>query len=416
MNWSLAAAHGPAENGSVNAYTASVLMRLAAAVAFIFFTACSLHSGQSRERAEIRGVWIATVNNIDWPSRRDLTAEQQQAELIALFDRAASLGLNAAFLQVRPAADAIYDSPASPWSEYLTGTMGNAPQPAYDPLAFAVDEAHRRGLQLHAWFNPFRARHSTATSSIATTHIAARRPELVREYGKQLWLDPGDPEARREVIDAVCDAVRRYGIDGVHMDDYFYPYPENDAAGKEIPFPDDATWQRYRAGGGRLSRGDWRRDNINTFVRELYTRVKAIRPGVVVGMSPFGIWRPGHPAQIKGFDAYDKLYADARLWLRRGWVDYVAPQLYWPIDRREQSFPVLLQWWLRQDWRRRGVVVGISVNRVASGRPNSVPADEIRRQLALLRKTRARGFILFSARTLMEDRGGVNGAITAGLK
>jgi uncharacterized lipoprotein YddW (UPF0748 family) len=353
---------------------------------------------------EIRGVWIATVNNIDWPSRRDLPAAEQQAELVRIFDRARSLGLNAVFLQVRPAADAIYPAKDSPWTEYVK-------EDAYDPLAFAIAEAHARGLQLHAWFNPFRARHATAVSPLAASHIAARRPELVRTYGAQLWLDPGEADAQRELIAAVCDVVRRYDVDGVHMDDYFYPYPEND-----LDFPDDVTWRRYRAGGGRLSRDDWRRENINRMVRTLYASVKAIRRDVVVGISPFGIWRPGHPEQIRGFDAYAKLYADSRLWLRRGWVDYLAPQLYWPIDKREQSFTALLRWWLGQDWRGRGIVPGMSVSRVANGQANAIPAEEIARQIRAARAAGARGFILFSARALMENRGGVADAVAGELR
>lgn len=364
-------------------------------------------AGSLRER-EIRGVWVATVDNIDWPSRRDLTTEQQKAELIRIFDRARSVGLNAVFLQVRPAADAIYPASGSPWSEYLTGTAGKPPDEPYDPLAFAITAAHERGLQLHAWFNPFRARHASAKSPPAPAHVAARRPDLVRTYGAQLWLDPGEADAQREVIAAICDVVRRYDVDGVHMDDYFYPYPEG-----QVPFPDDATWVRYREQGGRLGRDDWRRDNINRFVRTLYASVRAIRRDVAVGISPFGIWRPRHPRQIQGFDAYAKLYADSRLWLRRGWVDYLAPQLYWPIDRREQSFTALLRWWLAQDWRRRGVVPGISVSRVANGRPNAMTAEEITRQIEFARRARARGFILFSARALMDNRGGVGDAIAA---
>ena len=356
----------------------------------------------------MRGVWVATVNNIDWPSRRDLTPEQQQDELRLLFDRAVSLDLNTIFLQVRPASDAMYASSNAPWSEYLTGTMGSAPEPAYDPLAFAIAEAHRRGLQLHAWFNPFRARAASGTSPLATSHIAVRRPDLVVTYGNQLWLDPGHEDSRREIIAAICDVVRRYDVDGVHMDDYFYPYPIRAAGGGKLEFPDDASWQNYQARGGTLKRDDWRRDNINTLVRELYANVKAIREDVVVGISPFGIWRPRHPPQIRGLDAYADIYADSRLWLRRGWVDYLAPQLYWPIDRREQSFSALLEWWLMQDRHQRGIVAGISVSRVASGRANAVTADEIARQIAEVRRAQARGFILFSARALMENRGGVN--------
>lgn len=391
-------------------------IRIARLAMLFVLSGCALQPHLAAPGPELRGVWIATVDNIDWPSRSDLPVERQKAELVRIFDRAASLGLNAVFLQVRPAADAIYPAADSPWSEYLTGAMGRPPDPPWDPLAFAVTEAHARGLQLHAWFNPFRARHPSAKSPPAGPHVALRRPDLVREYGKHLWLDPGDPAAHREVLAAVLDVVLRYDVDGVHMDDYFYPYPERGAGGAEIAFPDDSTWRRYRANGGRLRRADWRRKNINDFVRTLYTSVKAIRKDVQVGISPFGIWRPHHPRQIRGFDAYDKLYADARLWLRRGWLDYLAPQLYWPIDRREQSFPALLRWWMAQDRRRRGVVAGVSVSRVASGRSsNAVTADEIARQIAVARRAGARGFILFSANALMENRGGVNDAIVRAL-
>jgi len=381
----------------------AVIQRLAAA-AFVLLSCCC--AARPAQRPELRGVWIATVDNIDWPSRRDLSSEEQKAELIRIYDRAASLGLNAVFLQVRPAADAIYPAPDSPWSEYLTGAMGKPPQPLYDPLAFAIEEAHKRGLELHAWFNPFRARHASAQSPVAGPHLALRRPELVRTYGKQLWLDPGEADAQREVLATILDVVARYDVDGVHVDDYFYPYPEDGLA-----FPDDVSWRRYRADGGRMKRDDWRRSNINRFVRTMHSSVKNIRADVLVGVSPFGIWRPRHPRQIRGFDAYDQLYADSRLWLRRGWVDYLAPQLYWPIDRREQSFPALLRWWLAQDRRGRGIVPGLAVYRVESGRPNAIPASEIERQIRMARRMGARGFILFSARVLMEDRGGVNAAI-----
>lgn len=390
-------------------------IRIARLAMLLLLSGCALQPHLAATRPELRGVWIATVDNIDWPSRPDLPVERQKAELVRIFDRAASLGLNAVFLQVRPSADAIYPAADSPWSEYLTGAMGRPPDPPWDPLAFAVAEAHARGLELHAWFNPFRARHPSAKSPPAASHVALRRPDLVREYGKHLWLDPGDPAAHREVLAAVLDVVLRYDVDGVHMDDYFYPYPERATGGAEIAFPDDATWRRYRANGGRLRRDDWRRKNINDFVRTMYTSVKAIRKDVQVGISPFGIWRPRHPRQIRGFDAYDKLYADARLWLRRGWLDYLAPQLYWPIDRREQSFPALLRWWMAQDRRSRGVVAGMSVSRVASGRSNAITADEIARQIAMTRRAGARGFILFSAKALMENRGDVNDAIVRAL-
>jgi uncharacterized lipoprotein YddW (UPF0748 family) len=375
-------------------------MKLRLAVLFCCFLSCTAMPPRVERTRELRGVWVATVANLDWPSRRDLTPDEQRRELTAMFDRFAELGLNAVFLQVRPAADAIYPSALEPWSEFLTGTIGR--DPGWDPLAFAVQEAHARGLELHAWFNPFRARHSSQTSPIPTG------PHLV-PYGQFVWLDPGDENVRRNTIAVVVDVVKRYDVDGVHMDDYFYPYP---VAG--IEFDDDRT---YRESGSGLSRADWRRRNVNHFIRDLHRAVKDVRPGVEVGISPFGIWRPGHPPQIEGFDAYDGIYADARLWLQRGWVDYLAPQLYWPIAKREQSFPVLLRWWVEQDRHRRGIVAGMSVNRVASGRPNSVPPEEIARQLALVRAQKgASGFILFSARTLMEDRAGIAGVVREGLR
>jgi uncharacterized lipoprotein YddW (UPF0748 family) len=356
---------------------------------------------------ELRAVWVATVSNIDWPSRPGLPAQQQQAELRAILDRAAELNLNAVILQVRPAADALYASPHEPWSEYLTGEMGRAPVPFYDPLAFAVEEAHQRGLELHAWFNPYRARHPSAKSEIAPTHISRIRPELVGEYGKHLWMDPGEEDVQRQTIGVVLDVVRRYDIDGVHIDDYFYPYRERDTLGNEIPFPDDRSWQRYVTRGGQKSRSDWRRNNVDILVWNLYQAIRAEKPHVKFGISPFGIWRPGHPEQIQGFDAYEQIYADARRWLREGWVDYFTPQLYWPIAQTDQSYPVLLRWWVEQNTWGRHLWPGNFTNRVADGERNW-PASEIMEQIALTRADPgAAGNIHFSARSLMQNRGGV---------
>jgi uncharacterized lipoprotein YddW (UPF0748 family) len=354
----------------------------------VLLAACISFNPRPHRAQELRGLWVATVNNGDWPSRRDLTTEQQKRELIAILDRATALHLNAIFLQVRPMADAFYASPIEPWSEFLTGTRGKAPDPFYDPLDFAVQQAHARGLELHAWFNPFRGNLDT--------------PLRAYNYGRFVWMDPGDPDVQHRALDVITDVVRRYNVDGIHLDDYFYPYPEKDTG----DFPDDPTWRKYR---GPMSREEWRRENINRFVHDLYRSVKAIRPNVEVGISPFGIWRPRHPWRVRGFDAYAKIYADSRLWLREGWIDYLAPQLYWPIGKREQSFPALLRWWSRQDRLGRGIVAGISINRVASGRPNSIPPEEIGNQIALVHRERqAVGFILFSARTIMENRAGVD--------
>lgn len=312
---------------------------------------------------EFRGAWVATVGNIDWPSRSDLTVPEQKAELLAILNRAAQLKLNAIIFQVRPACDALYASRIEPWSEYLTATMGKAPQPLYDPLAFAIEEAHKRGLELHAWFNPYRARHPNARSAISANHVSKTKPHLVRQYGGYLWLDPGEKEVQDYSLSVVMDVVNRYDVDGVHFDDYFYPYPERLPGGKDRDFPDEASWKKTGA-GGKLSREDWRRDNVNTFVRRVHESIKQTKPQVKFGISPFGIWRPGHPPQIKGLDAYDKLYADARLWLANGWADYFAPQLYWSIEANEQSFPVLLDWWNAQNPKKRHIWPGLNTTKV----------------------------------------------------
>ncbi len=332
-------------------------------------------------KREFRGVWIATVDNIDWPSRNDLSTAEQKAELLVLLDRAVALKLNAIIFQVRPQCDALYPSALEPWSEFLTGRMGRAPSPAWDPLEFIIAESHKRGLELHAWFNPYRALHPAAKGPVSANHISKTKPQLVREYGKYLWLDPGEREVQDFSLAVIMDVVKRYDVDGVHMDDYFYPYPEKDAHGADISFPDDASWQKYGK-NTKLSRDDWRRENANVFVRRVHEAVQREKPWVKFGVSPFGIWRPGHPAQIKGFDQYGKLYADARKWLMNGWVDYFAPQLYWPIDQPAQSFPVLLNWWHQQNPKKRHIWPGLAISRLNEG----WKAEEIVRQVQLTQK------------------------------
>lgn len=363
-------------------------------------------------RREFRGLWVATVDNIDWPSRPGLPADQQKAELQAIFDRAAECRLNAILLQVRPACDALYDSPSEPWSEYLTGVQGQGPDPMYDPLAFAIAAAHSRGLELHAWINPFRARHRSAVSPPAVRHISRLRPDLVRAYGEDLWLDPGEADAQDHSLRVVLDLVRRYDVDGIHMDDYFYPYPIRDASQRAIPFPDDAPWQRYQRGGGALARADWRRENINRFVEKLYRGVKAERPLVRVGISPFGIWRPGNPPSVQGLDAYGELYADSRRWLSSGWVDYFSPQLYWPITAPGQRFALLLDWWTKQNAQRRHVWPGLIPSRIGPA-DGGWRADEIAGQIRIAQqRDDVGGVVLFSARPLLENRDGLCGLLT----
>ena len=348
---------------------------------------------------EFRGAWIAVVaSNQDWPSEPGLPVAQQKAELISLLDRAAQLHFNAVIFQVRPASDAIYASPIEPWSERITGTQGKAPVPFYDPLAFAIAEAHKRGLELHAWFNPFRATHPLADSRVALNHISKTHPELVRQYGRQLVLDPGEPAAQAHTLAVVMDVLKRYDVDGVTFDDYFYPYPEKDAAGRVMDFPDDASWQKYGLRSG-LSRADWRRQNVNQFIQKVYQSIKAAKPWVKFGVSPFGIWRPGFPKQIQGMDAYTNIYADSRLWLANGWLDYFSPQLYWPIAQTNHSFPVLLQWWRGQNVKGRHVWP--SLNDVLAG--NEFSANEIPRQIQIAREQSANGEIHFHLRSVTDN-------------
>ncbi len=354
-------------------------------------------------RREFRGVWIATVANIDWPSRPGLPSDQQKAELVALLDRAKALNLNAIVFQVRSACDALYASPLEPWSEYLTGQMGRAPDPPYDPLAFVIDEAHKRGLELHAWFNPFRARHASAKSEPSPDHVSRAHSDWVKTYGKQRWLDPGEPAVQDHDLKVILDVVRRYDVDGIHLDDYFYPYPENDAAtGMPLPFPDDASWARYGQTGGKLGRADWRRENVSALVRRLGPAIHAEKPWVKFGISPFGIGRPGSPPQIQGFDPYAQIYADAPRWLREGWVDYLSPQLYWKIETPGQSFPVLLNWWAGQNVQNRHLWPGLFTSRTLGGAAAAWPADEIAYQVRVTRgQAGATGSIHFSAKALM---------------
>jgi uncharacterized lipoprotein YddW (UPF0748 family) len=372
-------------------------------------------------RREFRGAWVASVSNIDWPSRAGLPVEQQKSELIAIFDKAVELNLNAIILQVRPAADALYPSKLEPWSPYLTGEMGKAPEPFYDPLEFAVKEAHRRGLQLHAWFNPYRVRMEGGRGKPSPDHSSQSRKKIVRKYGTMLWFDPGEPKAEEHFIAVLKDVVKRYDIDGVHIDDYFYPYQVNDEKGKLVAFPDDASYRRAVRRGEKLERDDWRRQNVNRLIERMYVEVKRAKPWVLVGVSPFGIWRPDHPPGISGLDQYSALYADARLWIQEGWLDYMTPQLYWKIDSEKQSYPKLLAWWSEQNAKQRHLWPGNFTSRVRRSADaeltNTVwPADELVRQIEATRaQPGATGNIHFSMKALMRNNDGLADTLKSGV-
>lgn len=364
---------------------------------------------------EFRAAWVATVANIDWPSKKGLTTEQQRAEMITILERAKSLSLNAIVLQVRPSTDALYASKLEPWSEYLTGEQGRAPEPYYDPLQVWIDEAHQRGIEIHAWFNPYRARNNKATSREAPSHIANTHPAIVKSYGGYLWLDPGEPVAAQRTLDVILDVVRRYDIDGVHIDDYFYPYPvKGEGPDLELDFPDEPTWRAYVSSGGTLAKPDWRRRNVNQLIERIYEGVHREKRWVRFGVSPFGIGRPDlRPAGIAGFSQYDKLYADVELWMQRCWMDYLVPQVYWPIEQTAQAFPVLLDYWLSRDICGRHVYAGLFTSRI-NDTPKSWPVSELLNQLSMTRSRAAnRGHVHFSMVALTQNRAGVSDALNA---
>ncbi|MEZ6192865.1 MAG: family 10 glycosylhydrolase [Phycisphaerales bacterium] len=356
-----------------------LLLTTIAALLLTGFTACSSTRSTTKSAAgapvavtipdvprEFRAVWVATVANIDWPSKPGLSTQEQQDEFIKILERCQAMKFNAVVLQVRPTADALYASELEPWSYYLTGEMGKAPEPFYDPLAFAVQEAHKRGMELHAWFNPYRALHPNNKGEVSANHISKTHPEIVKKYGPYLWMDPSEPLVQEHSLNVILDVVRRYDIDGVHMDDYFYPYKVQDDKGKDVEFPDDKSWGEYQQAGGKLSRDDWRRKSVDDFIEKLYKLVKKEKKHVQVGLSPFGIWKPGHPAQIKGFNQYEGLYADAKLWFNKGWVDYYTPQLYWEIAKPDQSFTALLSWWAGQNKKDRHLWPGLAPYRTGN--------------------------------------------------
>jgi uncharacterized lipoprotein YddW (UPF0748 family) len=356
-----------------------------------------------RTGREFRGMWLATVGNRDWPSRPGLTADRQRAELLAYFDTAVERRLNAVVLQVRPTADALWPSPHEPWSQYLTGVQGQ--DPGWDPLRTAVREAHRRGLELHAWFNPYRVATHTDPSRLVETHPARLHPDWIIAYGGKLYYDPGIPEVRRFVEDAMMDAVVRYDIDAVHFDDYFYPYPVPDQV-----FDDDATFARY--GDGFPDKAAWRRDNINRLVLEMAARIKAAKKHVRFGISPFGVWRnattdPLGSRTAAGVQTYDDLHADTRRWVKEGWIDYVVPQVYWNMGFPPADYEALVPWWAEvADGTGVDLFIGEALYKVGvAGQPEAWhdPAELSRHLTYAKRYPAVGGHCYFSAMEVVAD-------------
>jgi uncharacterized lipoprotein YddW (UPF0748 family) len=359
---------------------------------------------------EWRAAWVASVAHIDWPKQPGLSAPVLRAQILQIVQRAQAIGLNALILQVRPAADALYRSDLEPPSEYLSAD--GQPELGFDALQEWITVAHAHGLELHAWFNPYRARHPSARQPIHENHVARRHPEWVHRYGDFLWLDPGHPEAQAHSLNVISDVVRRYDLDGVHVDDYFYPYPIKGSDGRDIPFPDQESFKRHRRAGlsdKESDRAKWRRENVDRFVEQMYKRTHALKPWVQVTISPFGIGRPDRrPSGIAGFSQYDHLHADVEHWCEQGWLDALVPQLYWPRNRPAQSFEKLLDYWLSANPQGRHVWPGLYTSSVANGTPTAWAAEEVLWQIDRQRERRAStGHAHFSLQALMNDRGGL---------
>lgn len=321
-------------------------------------------------KREFRAAWVVTVANINWPSKRNLSPEEQKSEALFLLDLLKSANFNAVVFQVRPSADAFYESCFEPWSYFLAGETGQYPSPYYDPLQFWIEEAHNRGMELHVWLNPYRVHHLSGGSVHKESMVHKSSDHIVRLKNGMYWFDPANSKTQDHVSNVVRDIVSRYDIDAVHFDDYFYPYASYN---KGEDFPDNESWNRYQKSGGDLSRPNWRRSQVNQFIERIHKEIKKEKPHVKFGISPFGIWKPGYPEGVAGTSQYDELYADAKLWLNKGWIDYFAPQLYWPINAPKQSFKDLLEWWKSENTHNRHLWPGLNTVEVRSpDRPQEI--------------------------------------------
>ena len=357
---------------------------------------------------EFRGVWIATVDNIDWPAKGMVDVNSQKIEFIRQLDLHKQNGMNAMIVQVRPAADAFYPSQYEPWSQWLTGAQGQPPSPYYDPLEFMIEETHKRGMEFHAWCNPYRADFQIGKSSIAPNHITKIHPEWFLTYGDKKYFDPSNKEAQKFVVNVVSDIVRRYDVDAIHMDDYFYPYR---ISGKE--FPDDASYRRL---GTSLSKDNWRRSNVDSIIAMLSEAIKKEKPWVKFGISPFSVWR-NKDQDPDGSDSkasqtnYDDLYANILLWLRKGWIDYVAPQLYLEIGNSKIAYENLLDWWSKHTYGRH-LYIGHGIYRAEENSNAWKNPNELPEQIELLRKyPKVQGSVYFSSTTFDKNPNGWNDSL-----
>lgn len=373
----------------------------------LLFCFVVLLSKAQNPKFEFRAAWIATIENIDWPSKKGLSTDSQKTEFIHLLDMLQHNGMNAVVVQIRPVADAFYPSQYEPWSEYLTGVQGKAPVPYYDPLQFMIAETHKRGMEFHAWMNPYRAVFNINKSSIAATHPTKIFKNWFLVYGNEKegykkYFDPGNPEARQFVVDVVKDVVKRYDVDAIHFDDYFYPYR---IPGKE--FPDAPSYQRF---GHGMNKSEWRRSNVDSIILKLATAIKSIKPNVKFGISPFGVWRNKYQDSTgsdthAGQTNYDDLYADIVLWLKKGWIDYVVPQCYWEIGFAKADYPELIDWWAANSFERQ-VFIGHGLYRAGSNAAWR-SKNELPHQISMLRQYESiQGSVFFSAKNFYKNPNG----------
>ena len=352
---------------------------------------------------EFRAAWVATVANIDWPSKPNLPVETQKLAFITILNQLQKMHMNAIVVQIKPTADAFYPSRYWPWSQYLTGTQGR--DPGYDPLAFMITEAHKRHIEFHAWFNPYRISMQDHLDQLAPNSPARQHPAWVVSYGGRLYFDPGIPDVRNFIVSSISEVVRNYNIDAIHFDDYFYPYPI-----ARQDFPDEATYQHY--GTASFShKADWRRNNVNQLVQDVSRTIKQIKPCVQFGISPFGVWRnkevdPTGSATHAGPTDYDFLYADTRTWIRRGWLDYIAPQLYWAIGFAPAAYEQLVPWWVNEvAGTHVRLYIGQAGSKIATGSGPWSHAEEMPEHLIFNRQFKAvRGNIFFSMKDLFANR------------
>ncbi|HEY9487931.1 MAG TPA: family 10 glycosylhydrolase [Chryseosolibacter sp.] len=359
---------------------------------------------QQWPKRELRAAWIATVANIDWPSQKGLSVSKQQQEYVTLLDTLQRIGMNAVVVQVRPVADAFYPSSYEPWSEYFSGKQGQPSQPYYNPLTFMIREARQRGLEFHAWFNPYRAS-MNATLDYADNHPIRQHPEWFLSYGGKYYYDPGHPEAQEYVLKSIMETVKHYDLDAVHFDDYFYPYRI-----ANVEFPDSCSYQAYGA-NVYPEKDDWRRSNVDYFVQELSKRIKMEKPHLKFGISPFGVWRnidkdPLGSATRAGQTNYDDLYADVLKWLREGWIDYVTPQLYWHIGFEVADYRILADWWSKHTYGKH-LYIGQGAYRI--GGKGWEDPDELFNQVNLNREySGIGGSMYFSSKVFLQNKDSIN--------